>query len=359
MTDFLIIGGGIAGISTAAHLAALGHVTILEAENSLAYHASGRSAAMFLQDYGNSVVRALNDASVNHHFSANGGVLSARSMMMLGRPGEEEQLASEARAFGMERISVEEARQLVPIVNRETCSAAGFRENVYDLDTDKLVQDYLRQARAHGAVIETNARVDRIVRKDNAWQVSARGRTWSARILVNAAGAWADQIAEMAGVAPVGITPYRRSMARIPAPGGHDVSNWPFMDGVNERWYAKPDAGALIVSPSEEDAIAPQDAWADDMVLAEGLARYEEMMTEPVTRLIANWAGLRSFAPDRALVLGRDAKQPDFVWCAGQGGYGFQTAPAAARLISDILADRKPEIDPTHVAALSPGRFCR
>ena len=146
-------------------------------------------------------------------------------------------------------------------------------------------------------------------------------------------------------------------MARIPAPGGHDVSKWPMMFGPGEDWYAKPDAGALIVSPAEEDLMEPHDAWADDMVLAEGLARYEEMVTEPVTRLLASWAGLRTFAPDRVLVIGPDVREPGFFWLAGQGGYGFQTSAAASQLAADLIGGRAPELSAELVAALSPGRF--
>ena len=168
-----------------------------------------------------------------------------------------------------------------------------------------------------------------------------------------------DQVAAMAGVRPLGFTPYRRSMARIPAPGGQDVGRWPMMFGPGEDWYAKPDAGALIVSPAEEDLMEPHDAWADDMVLAEGLARYEEMVTEPVTRLLASWAGLRTFAPDRVLVIGPDVGEPSFFWLAGQGGYGFQTCPAASRLAADLIAGRMPELDAGLVAQLDPARFGR
>jgi D-arginine dehydrogenase len=146
-------------------------------------------------------------------------------------------------------------------------------------------------------------------------------------------------------------------MARIPAPGGHDVSGWPMMFGCGETWYAKPDAGALIVSPAEEHPMAPHDAWADDMVLAEGLARYEEMVTEPVTRMLSNWAGLRTFSPDRVLVIGRDPREPAFFWLAGQGGYGFQSSPAASQLAADLLLERAPAAPKDLIAALSPARF--
>ena len=176
-------------------------------------------------------------------------------------------------------------------------------------------------------------------------------------MVVNAAGAWVDKVAEMAGVQRLGFTPLRRSMARIPAPAGHDVSRWPMMFGPGEDWYAKPDAGALIVSPAEEDLMEPHDAWADDMVLAEGLARYEEMVTEPVTRLISSWAGLRTFSPDRVLVIGRDLREPSFFWLGGQGGYGFLSSPGASQLAADLIGGRAPALDADLVAALSPARF--
>ncbi|MGR3466461.1 MAG: NAD(P)/FAD-dependent oxidoreductase, partial [Shimia sp.] len=175
--------------------------------------------------------------------------------------------------------------------------------------------------------------------------------------IVNAAGAWADDVARSAGASPLGLRPLRRSMARLAAPGGHDTGGWPMMFGPGESWYAKPDAGALLVSPAEEDPVPPQDAYADDMVLAEGLDRYQGYVTAPVTRPIATWAGLRTFAPDRALVIGPDPLRTSFHWQAGQGGYGFQTCFAAARLGADLILGRTPALDPATVEALSPARF--
>ena len=244
-----------------------------------------------------------------------------------------------------------------PILNPDTVGFVGYREGIFDLDTDLMVQGFVKRAKAQGARIITSARVEKIEKGAQAWRVTAGGCIYDARLLVNAAGAWADTVAQMAGVAPLGIQPYRRSFAQLAAPQGHDTSDWPFVDGVEEAWYAKPSAGKWLVSPSEEHAMPPCDAYADDMVLAEGLARYQELVTTPVTRPQVTWAGLRSFAPDRALVLGRDAHRPDFIWCAGQGGYGFQTAPAASALLADLIADRAPALDPATVAALSPSRF--
>lgn len=359
MQDFLIIGGGIAGISAAARLSGLGSVTLLEAEESLAYHASGRSAAMFLESYGNTVVRALNSASADYLRHAHGGVLSPRPMMLLGAADEAEGFAAQAADMGLERITLDEAATRWPLLDRGHTAHAALREDTCDLDTDLFIQNFLREARAAGARVVTRARVEAISRAPTGWQVRAGGQDHEGRVLVNAAGAWADHVAGLAGVAPIGIQPYRRSMARIALPEGMDPSGWAFVDGVGDRWYAKPDAGALIVSPGDEDPMEPHDAWADDMVLAEGLARYQDFSTAPVERMIANWAGLRSFAPDRALVIGRDAGAPDFLWMAGQGGYGFQTAAAASELLAQIAGGAATTLDPEIVAALSPARFAK
>lgn len=354
-SDVLIIGGGIAGLSAAAALTPQASVTLLEAEDALGYHASGRSAAMFLKDYGNDMVRALNYASAPHHEAA--GILTPRGMMMVARRHERDDFMAEAAHFNMQEIGVDQALSHVPILNSDTCAYAAYREDAHDLDADRLLQGYAGLARRGGASIMQKSRVSAITRTGGGWQVQAGDKTFQAEILINAAGAWVDEIARLAGIAPLGFQPYRRSMARIPAPNGHDVSKWPFLDGVNERWYAKPDAGKWIVSPSDEDPVDPHDAWADDMVLAEGLARYEEMVIEPVTRLETSWAGLRTFAPDRALVIGADVADPAFYWLGGQGGYGFQTAPAASRLIADLVTGQTPEIGADIASALSPARF--
>lgn len=354
--DFLIIGGGIAGLSAAAELSALGSVLVLEREENLAHHASGRSAALFEPRYGLPPVVELSMAS-DAAFRALPDVLSPRGLMVLSGPDDAEALDHDVTGFRLEEISVEEARQRVPIINAAKVTRAAVADHAWDIDTDLLIQGHVRRLRAAGGTVLTRAPVTAIRHQGGLWQVETPQGMHEGRILINAGGAWVDQIAAMAGVAPLGFTPLRRSMARIPAPGGHAVADWPMMFGAGEAWYAKPDAGALIVSPAEEHPMEPHDAWADDMVLAEGLARFEEMMTEPVTRLIANWAGLRTFAPDRVPVIGFDRAVPGFFWLAGQGGYGFQTSPAAARLVVDLLGGRAPEVGADLAAALSPHRF--
>ncbi len=356
MFDFVIIGGGIAGVSAAARVAALGSVLLVEAETALAHHASGRSAALYEPNYGAGAVVGLSQAS-GDFFRAAAGVLSPRGMMIVAGADDRAAFDNDRTAMQFDEISVADARALVPILNPDAVAFAGFADHAQDIDTDLLLQGFARDARALGAQIVTGARVTSVARQEGVWRVVWAGGEAQATTVINAAGAWADQVAQMAGVTPLALQPMRRSMARIPAPGGLDVSRWPMMFGPGESWYAKPDAGALIVSPAEEHPMDPHDAWADDMVLAEGLARYEAMVTEPVTRLLSNWAGLRTFSPDRVLVIGRDAAVPSFFWLAGQGGYGFQTAPAASALVADLIGGRAPELPASMVAALSPARF--
>ena len=357
MIDFLVIGGGIAGLSVAARLSALGSVTLLERESALGTHTSGRSAAMFEETYGAPSVVALNRASKAYLQSANGGVLSPRGLLLVGTAKTADLFAADRTRMEMTPVSMDQAIAMVPVLNPDVVDRAAFHEGGLDIDTDRLLQGFARAIRVGGGQIVTGAGVTAMRRTAGGWEATTPTQTYDAAHIVNAAGAWADGVAQLAGIAPVGLTPLRRSMARIPAPAGHDVSRWPMFFGPGEAWYAKPDAGALIVSPAEEDPTHPHDAFADDMVLAEGLARYEAHVTEPVTRLLASWAGLRTFAPDRQLVLGFAPQDPAFIWCAGQGGYGFQTAPAASQLIADLVAGRVPVVDADVVAAISPGRF--
>jgi D-arginine dehydrogenase len=355
MTDFLIIGGGIAGLSAGAALSALGHVTVLEAEPALGYHTSGRSAALYEEAYGKPSVVALNRATRGP--LADGGYLSPRGLLLVGSHNDGELFDHDMATMDLRLLTQAETLELVPILNPETVTRSGLDERAWDIDTDRLLQDHARAIRAAGGEVRPAARVNRIARTASGWDVNTPAGTLSAPVLVNAAGSWADEVAAMAGIAPLGLQPYRRSMARIPAPGGHEVQAWPMMFGAGETWYAKPDAGALIVSPAEEHPMDPHDAFPDDMVLAEGLARYEAHVVHPVTRLLASWAGLRTFAPDRTLVLGPDPTDSGFVWVAGQGGYGFQTSAGAARLVADLVGGRQPELDPETVAALRPDRF--
>ncbi|MEM7641791.1 MAG: FAD-binding oxidoreductase [Pseudomonadota bacterium] len=352
--DFIVIGGGIAGLSAAAALAELGRVVVWEAEANLGHHASGRSAAMFEERYGSPSVVALNRASRAAHQAA--GYLTPRGLMLVGLVGEDAAFEADMAGMELHAMTPAAARWRVPILS-DAVTRAAMHDDAFDLDTDAMLQGHARTVRRAGGEVLTGHRLDGVERINGGWRVQAATDTMTARVLVNAAGPWADQVARHAGVDPLGLTPLRRSMARLAAPGGRDVGGWPMLMGVGERWYAKPDAGAWIVSPAEEDPANPMDAFVDDMVIAEGLDRYQVAVTEPVTRPIATWAGLRTFTPDRCLALGPAPRDAAFIWVAGQGGYGFQTSPAAARLVADLVAGRPSELGADVVAATDPARF--
>lgn len=360
MIDFLIIGGGVAGLGAGMRLAELGSVLVLEREEALGTHASGRSAAMFEEDYGPAPIKALSAASRPFFEIPEGDLesyLSPRGLMLVGNSDQNAEFDADLLALDLEEIPLEEAFARVPILNPAVVTRAAAHETAQDIDTDRLMLDWTKSLRQKGGETRTRQEVTRITRTPQGWQVETQTEVYEARQIVNAAGAWADVIAEMAGLAPLGLQPKRRSMAQLPAPGGHDVTHWPMLMGAGEGWYAKPQAGKLLVSPADAEPVAPMDAWADDMVLAEGLARYEEMVTTPVTRLETSWAGLRTFARDGVPVFGRDPRAEGFWWYAGQGGYGFQSAPASALLLRDLVAGRAPVLDADLVAALSPARF--
>ncbi|MGR3514570.1 MAG: NAD(P)/FAD-dependent oxidoreductase [Paracoccaceae bacterium] len=352
MSRITIIGGGVAGLTAASALARDGHeVHLFEAEDQFGYHASGRSAAMFEENYGNAVVRALNRATGPVLDAV--GVLSPRGILMVARESEGDLFQRDLNAMGMEEIALDQARSHIPILS-DAVAYAAVHCGAKDIDTDAVLQSAAKDARRRGAALHTKAKVTAI---HPGRSVTANGAEHPTHLVVNAAGAWADRIAALAGVQTIGLMPFRRSMARLPAPGGHDVRAWPMLFGAGERWYAKPDAGLWLVSPAEEDPVDAMDAWADDMVLAEGLARYEAHVTEPITRMETNWAGLRSFAPDRALVIGADPENADFFWLAGQGGYGFQTCMAAANHLAALIGHRPSALGHEVTKALSPGRF--
>lgn len=358
--DILVIGGGIAGISAAARMAADAKVIVLERESAIGYHSTGRSAAIFVANYGNATLRALNAASepvLRNPDMTDGSVLSPRGELLVAKEHELPAMEAHlAQCPDMERLTVAEALSLHPLLRPAPIAAAIFERDASDIDVDRLLQGFARLLRMSGGEIVTGAEVLSITRGPH-WQVETAADRFEAPILVNAAGAWADIIAGLAGVTPVGLQPMRRSAALLPAPEGRDMRDWPMISDISETWYAKPDAGRLMVSPADEDPVEPQDAWPDDMVLAEGLDRYEQAVTVPVTRVERSWAGLRSFVPDRTPVAGFASDAQGFFWLAGQGGYGVQTAPALSQLAADLITKRAPALPPQIVANLSAERF--
>ncbi|SFU20217.1 NAD(P)/FAD-dependent oxidoreductase [Sedimentitalea nanhaiensis] len=360
--DVIVIGGGIAGISAAATLATDRSVLVLEAEPQLGYHATGRSAAVFIRNYGNATLRALNAASVpmleNPENGSTESLLSPRGELLVATEDELQALEDYvAGATGLQTLTPMQAVELVPILRPERIAGAVIEWDAQDIDVDRMLTGYTGQLKASGGQILTGARVTGLRRDDGLWRVSVAGAEYAAPVVVNAAGAWAGSVGQMAGALPVPLQPMRRTAAILPAPGGHDTRNWPLFASAAEQWYAKPESGKLMVSPADEEPQEAQDAWADDMVLAEGLHRYEQTVTVPVTRVEHAWAGLRTFAPDRTPVAGFDTRADGFLWLAGQGGYGVQTAPALSRLAAALIRDEPGTLPPSVIAALRPGRF--
>lgn len=363
-TDVLIIGGGIAGIGAAARLAKTANVIVLEAETALGYHSTGRSAAIFIRNYGNATLRTLNAASEPELVEPNGmsdrSFLSPRGEMLIAT--EEEMATLDAYlddAGDMERLTPKQAGELVPILNTDRLAGAALESSAQEIDVDRLLQGYARLATSRGAQIVKGANVTSLLRNDSTWNVETTQGSFEAPIVVNAAGAWADNIARMGGLTPLGLVCFRRSAAIIPAPEGYDISKWPLFGSATEDFYAKPDAGALMVSPADEDPVDPHDVWADDMVLAEGLHRFERAVNISVTRVLHSWAGLRTFAVDRTPIVGFDPRKAGFFWLAGQGGYGIQTAPALSRLTMSLITQTQPNLADQTVSALAPDRLLK
>lgn len=360
--DFLVVGGGIAGVGAAARISPDASVIVLETEDAIGRHSTGRSAAIYIRNYGNRTLRALNAASEPVLKEPEGisdeSLLSPRGEMLIATEAELPDFNSYLEgASGLEQLSPREAVSLFPILREELIAAAAIERAAQDIDVDRLLQGFARFFRRNGGRIVTDAPAGAISRQHGIWHVSTPKGDFEAPVIINAAGAWADEVARLAGVATVGLVPMRRSAAILPAPDGHDVGSWPLVASASESWYAKPEAGKLMVSPADEDPVDPHDAWADDMVLAEGLYRFEQAVTMPVTRVERSWAGLRSFVADRTPVAGFAPDAQGFFWLAGQGGYGVQTAPALSQLAADLCLDRKPELAAETVAALDPKRL--
>ena len=341
--DIIVIGGGIAGASVAAHLARDHKLVVLEMEDRPGYHSTGRSAATYEPNYGPPPIRSLTRASRSFFETPPPGF--AASPLVSPRPtviavpehqrGHAEELVRSGLTFS--EISVAEARRKFPPLREDYAKHAMLDDTTADIDVDLLHQGFLRMVKTEGGQIVCGAPAETVIRKDGAWLVSTPKGSFSAPVLINAAGAWGDVVAAMAGVAPKKLQPKRRSMAVVPAPSGVNVMDWSFVNDACDTWYAKPSGGRLLVSPAEAEPVEPHDAFADDMTLAEGLARFEEAVDITVTRLEGSWGGLRSFAPDGNPVCGFDEEAEGFFWLIGQGGYGIQTAPAMGEFAATLV----------------------
>ena len=357
--DVLVIGGGIAGIGAAARLASEAKVIVLERETAIGTHSTGRSAAVYIRNYGNATLKVLTAASADVYESdelSDTPLLTPRGELLIA--GEADAVEMEkalSEGVGLERLSPKEALSMVPILREDGVAGAVLEAGAQDIDVSSLLQGYVRLLRAAGGKIQTDVAIQTITR-GQLWRIETQTETFEAPIIVNAAGAWADQVAGLARVAQVGLVPMRRSAAILPAPQEDGFAAWPVVGAIDETWYCKPQSGKLLVSPAEEDPVEPQDAWPDDLVLAEGLDRFAQATTYPVTRVERSWAGLRSFVADRTPVVGFAPDADGFFWLAGQGGYGIQTSPAMAQLSADLILRKNPMIPAETLAKLEPGR---
>ena len=332
--DVVVIGGGIAGLSLAARLAAHVKVVVLEGESAPGYHASGRSVAFAHYGLGNVPVRDLTALSMAE-LAAHGSVHAALHIASAEEIAALDALEDVHRHYGCDysRAGPEEARALVPVLKPDACAAVLIDHGSLKLDTHAMLQACVAEVRARSGAVVTGARVGAIAREGEAWRVETAAGSFAAPILVNAAGAWADVIAQLAGVRPVGIEPRRRTVISFPAPEGEDVHAWPFTKTVGEGFYLLPEGrGQLLASSMDQTPSEPCDAAAEELDKAIAADRVEQATTLSIRRISHSWAGLRSFVADELPVIGAAADAPGFYWCAGQGGAGFQTAPALSRI---------------------------
>jgi D-arginine dehydrogenase len=348
--DIAIIGAGIAGAALAHALAPQARVLLLEREARPGLHSTGRSAAMFMESYGPPQARALTRASRAFYAAPPAGfadtpILGPRGALYVGWAAHAAALDAserELRATGtaIERLGPAEALARVPVLRAQTdqgaLHGALWEPDAMDIDVHALHQGYLRGARRHGADLWCDAELQQATRGPGGWTLTlADGRRLRAERLVNAAGAWADVVAQRCGSAPQGLQPKRRSAFTFDAPAGLDARGWPVTAAIDERWYFKPDAGQLLGSPANADPVPPHDVVAEELDIATAIHALGEDTTLQIRRPRRTWAGLRTFSRSGELVIGADAQ--GLFWLAGQGGYGIQSAQGAAVLAAGLL----------------------
>ncbi|MEJ1977050.1 MAG: FAD-binding oxidoreductase [Acetobacteraceae bacterium] len=362
--DVIVIGAGIAGATVAAALAADHRVALIEAEEAAGYHSTGRSAAIWIHNYGPPDVRMLTGLSRPFFENPPEGfsdtpLLHHRPVLFLAPAEQQEHLDRLlGEGIGLRALTIDAVRAIVPALKPDYAVAAAIEEDAFDMDVAALHQGFLRQLRARGGVLSLRSRTGSIERAGGVWHVhTSGGGVFTAPVVVNCAGAWGDEVARQAGVAPLGLVPKRRTGCVIdPAPW--QTTDWPMINDVDHTWYVRPEARTkLMVSPADETDTTPHDVQPDELDVAIAVDRMQQAMDIEVRRIEHSWAGLRTFTPDRSLAFGWDGAAEGFFWVVGQGGYGIQTSPAAGRLVADLVSGRDPGAAGAILPAIDPRRF--
>lgn len=364
--DAIVIGAGMAGATSAAHLATTHRVALLEAEESAGYHSTGRSAALWIANYGGPDARRLTLASrpffeMPWDGFATAPLLSPRPVINLAPASQAEHLARMiAEGAGIEPIAVEQVEAMVPALRPGYAVAASIERDAFEIDVAALHQGFLNALRKAGGAIALRHRAGRIGFANGRWEAeTSSGAVFRARVIVDAAGAWGDEVAAIAGLRRIGLQPKRRT-ALIVDPGRYDCSHWPLLGDADHTWYVRAEARRkLMVSPADETDMPPHDVQPDEIDIAIAVERMQEALDIPVTRIEHRWAGLRSFTPDRSLAIGGDRDAPGFFWMIGQGGFGIQTSPAAGRLLASLVRGEDPGDLADVVPMVDPNRFRR
>jgi D-arginine dehydrogenase len=346
-TDVLIIGAGMAGASTAYFLAPHAKVVLLERESQPGYHSTGRSAALYSETYGNATVRAITTASKPFYLHPPEGfspypLVTPRGALIVGGAADHDALrrtldSMRALVPNIAWWTQDRILQRVPVLRPEAAVYGVYEPDAMDMDVHGIHQGFLRGARAAGAQLVCDAGVGRISHDGRAWCVETAAGQFSAPVLVNAAGAWCDELAQLAGVKPVGLVPMRRTAFTCEVPASAQIQDWPLVIDAGETFYFKPEAGLLLVSPANADPVPAQDVQPEELDVAIAVDRLETTTTLEIRQVRRKWAGLRSFVADKTPVVGFAPDAPGFFWLAGQGGYGIQTAPAMGELAAALV----------------------